>query len=100
MAFCATQPRSQLLRTVSRASLQMDGCTLVQSSMSKYVESIFPVVKSIMDARHIPATPPPVQPPFAPPVQPPNAPPVQPPFAPPQNPSWGDSLVTRLADGV
>jgi hypothetical protein len=37
--------------TVSRANLQKDGFTLVQSTMIRYVESIFPVVRSIMESR-------------------------------------------------
>ena len=37
--------------TVTRTNLLKDGITLVQASAYRYVESIFPVVKSIMDAR-------------------------------------------------
>jgi hypothetical protein len=53
LAFCDTQPRVQMLRgfSVSRANLQKDGYTLVQSTMIRYVESIFSVVRSIMESR-------------------------------------------------
>jgi hypothetical protein len=37
--------------TVTRANLQKDGSTLVQSSMIRYVESVFPVVRSIIESR-------------------------------------------------
>jgi hypothetical protein len=37
--------------TVTRANLQKDGYTLVQNIMVRYVESIFPVVRSIMESR-------------------------------------------------
>lgn len=41
--------------TVTRQNLQKDGSTLLQATMIRYVESIFPVVRSIMEAR--PSTP-------------------------------------------
>jgi hypothetical protein len=37
--------------TVTRANLQKDGYTLVQNTMVRYVESVFPVVRSIMESR-------------------------------------------------
>ncbi len=53
MAFCDAQPRVQMLRgpTVSKANLQKDGVTLLQSTMIRYVESVFTVVRSIMESR-------------------------------------------------
>jgi hypothetical protein len=63
MAYCDTQPRAQILRsyTVTRTSLQKDGITLLQPAMIRYVEGVFNVVRSIMDAR-----------PVKTPVKPPN----------------------------
>jgi hypothetical protein len=63
MAFCASQPRAQLLRSysVTRANLQKDGSTLLQPSMIRYVEGIFNVVRSVMDARQAVAPPQPEQ---------------------------------------
>jgi hypothetical protein len=59
MAFCASQPRAQLLRSysVTRANLQKDGSTLLQQSMIRYVEGVFNVVRSVMDARQALAVP-------------------------------------------
>ncbi len=37
--------------TVTKANLQKDGFTLLQSTMIRYVESVFPVVRSIMESR-------------------------------------------------
>lgn len=36
---------------MTKGHLQRDGCTLLQASMVRYVESIFPLVRSIMEAR-------------------------------------------------
>ncbi len=36
---------------VTRANLQKDGSTLLQPSMIRYVEGVFNVVRSVMDAR-------------------------------------------------
>ncbi len=53
LVFCETQSRAQLLRpySVTRSNLQKDGATLLQPSMVRYVEGVFNVVRSIMDAR-------------------------------------------------
>lgn len=37
--------------TVSRNNYQKDGVTLLHASLVRYVESVFPVVRSIMEAR-------------------------------------------------
>jgi len=60
---------------VTRASFQKDGVTLLQPTLFRYVESILPVVCSIIDARKVVPGPP---------------------APPPQVPNWSDSLVSLL----
>ena len=85
MVFCESQSRAQLLRgfTVTRNSFQKDGITLQQATLVRYVESIFPVVRSIMEAR---LPDPPAQPAVTKPIPVPDQ---------SQNLNWGDdSLVS------
>ena len=83
--------------TVSRGSFQKDGVTLQQSTMIRYVESTFPVVRSIMEAR-LPDLPP-EEPQVVPPRPPADVPKPPPAGTIPLN--WGDdSLVFRLSSFV
>jgi len=75
--FCDSQPRASMLRgfTVTRANFQKDGITLLQPTMVRYAESIFPVVCSVIDARKMVHEPP----------QPPS-----------KQPDWSDTLVSTI----
>lgn len=58
--------------TVTRASFQKDGVSLLQPTMVRYAESVFPVVCSVMDARKM----------------------MPPPVNPPKQPDWSETLVS------